>query len=276
MMAEEDKNVDADENKSSDENPAMKKALASGWRPEEEWEGPAENWVDYREFNVRGELMGRIQEQSSILNTQKAQIEEQKKALKDLAAMQDQIAQREHDKIMRQLRAAKAEAIEASDGEQVNAIDEEIDKLKAQREDNKAKAQAETQAATQAIEQGTPPEVAEWIANPKNSWYNTDKFLQGVANTIAAQIVQENPGIGPSQVLSQMEERIRKEMPHKFSSAGAVDDGGGDSTNRSSQTAGKRKRTFKDLSQEEQEAARRFEKLEVMTVEEYISSLDAV
>ena len=273
-MSEENTNTEA-ETSSADTNPAMEKALAGGWRPVDEWEGNQEDWVDYREFNVRGELMGRIQEQSGILNNYKKQITEQQQALKDLADMQDKIAQREHDKIMRQLKAAKAEAIENSDGEQVNVIDDEIQKLTAQRKEEQVRARAKEKLQEKG-EDAPPPEVQEWLANPRNSWYNTDEFLQGVANTIASQIVRNNPQASPREVLQQMEAQIRQQMPHKFSSTQTVDDGGGDSTNRSAHTGRSRKRTFKDLAPEEQAAAKRFEKLEVMSVEEYIAQLDAV
>ena len=79
-MAEEGKK----EEQAPKVNPGEDKARNGGWRPEGEWDGKPEDWVDYREFNVRGELMGRIQEQSGILNNQKKMLDEQKQALKDM------------------------------------------------------------------------------------------------------------------------------------------------------------------------------------------------
>ena len=48
--------------------PAEGKARKNGWLPEDDWHGEAGDWVDYKEFNLRGELMGRINEQSSIIS----------------------------------------------------------------------------------------------------------------------------------------------------------------------------------------------------------------
>lgn len=256
------------------ESPGMDKALSGGWRPEDEWEGNPEDWVDYREFNVRGELMGRIQEQSGVLNSYKKQLDEQRQALKDMAKLQDTIAEREYNKLMKQLKNAKAEAIESSDGEAVTEIDEQIDNLKSQREGARKELDEETQEAERQLDNGVPPEIQDWIADSRNSWYSTDSFLQTVAHGLAAKISEKNPDWTPLQVVHQMEKDIRKELPHKFERTSPVDDGGGDGRARSNSGGRARTRKFTDLSQEEQAVAKRLEKTGTMTIEEYIAKLD--
>jgi hypothetical protein len=247
-------------------NPAMDKAMSGGWRPQKDWAGAPEDWIDYREFNVRGELMGRIQEQSSVLNAQKKQIDEHKNALQDMKELSDKMAEREYNKLMKTLKAAKVEAIETSDGEAVNQIDDEIEKLKAQRP---VKPVAQTTAGEE--KRKTSPEVEAWVSDPRNSWYSTDEFRKGMANGIAVHIAKKNPEWSPGRVLQEMDKRIREELPHRFEGGDPV--GGGDSNGRPASTRTKT-RTFNDLTPDEQAVATRLEKTGTMKIEEYIEKLD--
>ena len=244
------------------------KARASGWVPENEWKGDADQWVDAKEYNFRGELMDRISEQSSILNNLKGQIDERDKTIKDMVSMQSKIADREYKRALNDLKKAKAIAIEEGEGEKVVEIDEEIDALEEKRAEIEQPAEA-------PVAPNTPPEVVSWLQDPKNQWYNRDPFLKSVADAYAANILREHPNLTPTDVLSRMESAIKKELPHKFNGGAApsVDDGGGDATNRT--RSNQRTPRFADLDEEQQAVAKRFEKLGVMTKQEYIDELVA-
>ena len=263
------------ENKGSPEtpqtNPAKERAASSGWRPQDQWDGDPSQWVDYREFNVRGELMGRIQEQSSIINHQKGQMDEFRQALNDMAKMQDKIAESEYKRIMRKLKDAKAAAISEGEGELAADIDEQIDSLKAERDDVATKPQATKGTREEAPQ--LAPEVQAWISAPKNQWYNTDARMRNFANTIAAEIAQSDPSMQPAEVLRRMEAEIRKEMPHKFATNPV---GSGDGTNRSS-SRGNKHRGMNDLSEDQQMVAKRLIKTGVFkNVDEYIKQLELI
>ena len=255
-------------------NAQQERAQNDGWRPEEEWEGDASQWVDYREFNVRGELMGRIQEQSSIINSQKGQIDEVKTALKDLAAMQDKIADAQYNKLVKQLRKQKAQAIEEGEGETVIDIDEQLDMLKEQREEVAAQATSvDSDGSNEEESIALDPAVQTWIAAPANQWYNTDTRLRNIANAIAAEIASDNPGMPPGEVLRRMDADVRKEMPHKFQGKNTVD--GGDANNRGSGSKGKR--SFNDLTEDQQGICKRLVKLGTFkTNADYIEQLELI
>jgi hypothetical protein len=268
-MSEE--NVEVQEQETSNVNPAVERAMNDGWRPIEEWDGPKDQWVDYGEFNFRGELMSRISEQSSVIHSLKAEKDEIKTALAQLAEMQDKIAENEYKKIMNSLRREKVEAIEEGDGERVAVLDEQIDDLKEAR--SASKAETSTKPPEQESAPEVHPEIEAWISKPENSWYNTDPLLHGAANSLAAKIAKENPSYSPATVLREMEREIKKEMPHKFRRGSNVT--GGDQNHRPD--SGGRKRSLKDLNTTEQEAGKRFVKLGVFKhIDEYIQQLDAI
>lgn len=243
---------------------AEQKARDGNWAPEGEWHGSKEDWIDYKEFNFRGELMDRIKEQSSILSNLKNQVDTRDKVIDDLKVHQDGISEREYKKAIKNLRVQKAQAVDDGDGALVVAIDEEIDGVK------------EAVKASKVVEvpvvQGTPPEITTWLEDPSNSWYATNPILRSVADGVAQKLLGDNPSMTPTQMLQQMNVDVRKEMPGHFKSATpAVDDGGGDAT-RSSKAKG-RKFSYGDLDQDQQDVCRRFEKLGVMTKQEYIDDL---
>ena len=261
-MAEEENN----EEQAPKPNPGMELAEAGGWKPKAEFSGDPNTWVDYPEFNVRGQLMGRIQEQSGIMSTYKTQLTDLRATVTDLVDMQDKIAEHEYNKLLKSLKESKAEAINEGEGATVAEIDEEIDNLKAQHEGTQKKAPTAQQPAAQA----QTPEVTAWLKQPQNQWFNNDKVLRATATAIAADILAKNPGLHPSEALRRMDQQIRIEMPTKFSRQ-AVD--GGDQ-NRGGNNRARGKRTISDLSEDEQAVARRLVKTNVMTIEKYIEKLD--
>lgn len=252
-------------------DPGKERAIADGWTPKEEWNGEPAQWVDYQEFNVRGELMGRIKEQSSILGQNKRQIDDMQRAISDLVEMNDKMAEREYTKIMKNLRQAKAEAIEVGDGEKVAAIEEDIENLKEQRTETKnAKAQKSAQSSAEQMPSQNP-EVTQWLTKKENQWFHTDKAMRDAATGIAQSILKEDSSLPPSVVLEKMASEMKELMPHKFKATTSVDSGDQGGGKTSTRTKG---RKLSDLSEDEQAAAKRFARIGVMSIDDYIKKLD--
>ena len=106
------------------------RAMSGGWRPEHEWEGEAEDWVDAKDFNFRGELMQRITKQGRTIGT----IESQLTQAREMIAASDRVTQKlikdAVDQTRRDLRTQKRAAMEDDDHVRVDQIDEELDDLK--------------------------------------------------------------------------------------------------------------------------------------------------
>ena len=242
------------------------KATRSGWAPKDDWKGDPDDWVDYREFNFRGELMDRVKEQSSIINHLTDKNKETKQTLDDLASLQGKIADREYNKALKDLQEQKIAAVDESDGRRVVEIDEEIDELKGHKKVLKE------EPSPPPVPQDTPPEIIAWMQQSENQWYNQNKFLQGVADTAAREIMAGKPGIPPADLLREMDAKVKKEMPQYFKTAPASPvDAGGD---YSSRPAGRGKKpTFNDLDDDQKQVARRFERMGTMKIDEYIEGL---
>ena len=132
-----------------------------------------------------------------------------------------------------QAKRALTEAHEAGDYEKVAeaqsalsqvAIEKERIRLqtaKAQREEQQRQAQAEQQQQQQQYQQQQPqrqapdPKLEKWLS--KNDWFEKDNVMKAAATAIHNQIVGEE-GFDPTtdEYYSEIDKRIRKEMPHKF------------------------------------------------------------
>jgi len=159
----------------------------------------------------------------------------------------------------------KKEALEEDDYSKVVDIDEEISEIKA--------AKPVPQEEVVVTEQPVPQEIVDWLSKPEQSWYHTDQTLRIMAEGFAVGLQTENPNIPPAELCKKVNERIRKEMPHKFNTSGDVDTGGEYQSNPNRRGSNGGKPVFSDMNEEQQAACKRFERLGTLTREKYIQSL---
>lgn len=132
-----------------------------------------------------------------------------------------------------QAKRALTEAHEAGDYERVAeaqsalsqvAIEKERIRLqtaKAQRDAQQREQQAQQQQQQQQYRQQQPqrqaadPKLEKWLS--KNDWFEKDNVMKAAATAIHNQIVSDE-GFDPStdEYYTEIDRRIRKEMPHKF------------------------------------------------------------
>lgn len=291
-MAEQEHEVMLDEGgidpediqEESNLDPAEEKARSSGWVPSDEWEGDPADWVDAHHFNIRGEMMQRIQSQSRLISQRDDQINELKDGLRALGEHNKKIAKVQYEKALRELRSQRAEAYQTGDVDLADELETQLDDLK----DAKKQLDQEDSQEQQTQPQGGPPQAdpalveafQEWLGQPDNKWYGTDPILRGAANALGDQLVAE--GVDPKDVFKRITVEIKKEFPHKFGGGNrnqsAVDDPG--SVRKSARPGGKgrkTKHTTKDLTSEELRVAKTFiESGAFKTMDEYLEQYEQI
>ena len=100
--------------------------------------------------------------------------------------------------------------------------------------------------------------------------------MKNVADAIAKDLYQKSPNLPPATLLQQMDERMRKELPHKFEDNPSVNNLDTDDTTNSSRKSKTKKLGMRDLNDDQQAVARRFIKSGLMTLDEYIDDLKTV
>lgn len=244
-------------------DPALTKASDEGWVPKEEWKGDPEDWVDYREFNVRGELMGRIKSQSSQIHSLMEETTNLKDAMKVLGEHNKKIAQTEFKRAMATLKAEKKEARENDDYDAIDEIDEQISELKDAQKDLEAQ-EKESKKEEKNTANGPTPEqqafVRSWIDNPDNKWYTEDKALAAAADSYILEHAKHSPN-DLEGAMAHMEKQMRKRFPTEVGKSAAIKGSSvteSDGRGQGKKTAQSKKFTVKDLTDEERQVGKTF------------------
>jgi len=129
-----------------------------------------------------------------------------------------------------QAKRALQEAHEASDYQKVAdaqsalaqiAIEKErvrLQKARSEQERSQAEAYAQQQVQRQQQPQqqqpAADPRLQKWLA--KNTWFNQDRVMTSAAKTIHEDVVMEGFDPNSDEYYSEIDRRLRKEMPNKF------------------------------------------------------------
>ena len=196
----------------SDPDPAEEKARQDGWVPLDEWAGDPGDWVDAKQFNLKGELYGRIKKQSKFINDMKSEVTDLKEAIKEMREHSKKVVEQERAQMLKELKKERREAMEASDYDAVDELEEKMDELKALDLDDEPEPETPQQ-------QGPDPEVIAWLDN--NQWYSEDRVARGAFEQIVAGMVEEDPSVeqDPTQLLNDAFDVLKKELPSKFNAS---------------------------------------------------------
>jgi hypothetical protein len=115
-----------------------------------DWEAAGKDpadWVSAREFNIRGELMGKIQGMGRKLNHLEQENVKLTQKQAALAAGTRQMVEKQYDKAMADIKRQRREAIEVGDYETLDELEERRDELKSKRDEMEALDEPVTPAA---------------------------------------------------------------------------------------------------------------------------------
>lgn len=200
---------EAPENNDNDESQTQTRdyeaeARAQGWRPQEEFKGDKERWVDAETFVKRAEeVLPLIKHQNQNLKRQLEILERQVKKL----TRAEQVA---FDAGVESVKARMREAVETGDVDAFDKLSERLDKL------NKEAAEASpTQAedpteAFDAFRESNPWYDKANLASASEVEIEARLFADRLADKYAAQGLQKK--LSPSEFF----ERISKETAEKF------------------------------------------------------------
>ena len=189
------------------DTPTEVEARKDGWRPEDEWEGDPDQWVDAKEFVYRGSLMRRIQQESKSAKTLRKELDQLRGTVKQLAEHNRKLASTEKEEMIDDLNDMRKEALQEQNFDKLIEIEGKIKEV-----ENLEDEIPEVPESDQTQEH---PAVAAW--REQNDWYDSDPVLAGAADALATQLRQKNPDWEPEKLLEeltiQVAERFFDEEP---------------------------------------------------------------
>ena len=230
------------------------RAMESGWVPQDQWEGDPDQWRPAKEFNDRGELFKKIDDQNRT-------VKELKRALDDMKKHHASVRETEFSRALDSLKQQKKTALQEGDADQVIQLDDKIDLVK----EEQSKLKSEPQQPT---EQAPNPEFVDWTN--RNKWYENNQPMRAYADALGRDLAFK--GLAPSAVLKEVERLVRDEFPTKFTNPNRGKPG---AVEGSSTKGGSTGNSF-SLSDDERRVMQRFVRSGVMTEAEYVKDLKAV
>lgn len=242
-------------------DPVEQEARSSGWVPKEEFHGDENKWVDAGEFVRRAPLFQK-------LDLQNRELKELRKGLDALKAHHSQVRETEYKRAIADLKQQKKDALIDGQVDDIVDIDDKIDAVK------EAQARFKQEQAVEAAKGSDPevlhPEFAAWTK--RNTWYTDSKPMRAFADALGVEL--RAGGMAPSEVLRQVENKIKEEFPNKFRNPnrdkpGAVEAGGkgGPAKGKSGEAS---------LSDDERRIMNSIVRTGAMTKEQYIAELNKV
>jgi len=230
-----------------------------GWVPLEEWEEQGkdpEDWVDAKVFNMRGEFFDKISRQNREVN-------ELRKTLQDLKNHQQQLLKAEREKVLKDLREAKKDAINRGDGDEVIELEDRIDVLKS------TPLPEPDQEDMQRLQQEAQQKLDQWVS--ENRWYAEDPDLRTYADFVGKQLMED--GVDPETIWTEVPKRVKAAFADKFSNPRRQESTVASTNNVGTSRKSKKGPSWNDLDDMQKQVAIRFEKSGTMTREEYIKDL---
>jgi hypothetical protein len=186
-----------------------------GWKPESEFDGAKEVYVDAAEYIRRGKD---IQDNMrKLIKEQRKQLAGVDETLRELKKHNERVYKAEITNIKKELgdlKSKKREAIEEGDVEKVEQIDEQIGALE-ESLDTKKVAPPDTRKKT-AEDEAASAEFDAWVKN--NKWYEENPEMAAYAD----QIAEDNPALSFRRVSLLAEKKVKEAFPEAFGNKNGV------------------------------------------------------
>lgn len=182
-----------------------------GWVDKDQFRGDPEDWVDAQSFVRRGrEILPILKKNNEKLNGKVRELEqrlmEQSQTFGQFQEFHTRALEQQKQEALKQLRAARKQAIETSDGDAFDQVEEHIRSVEAYRP---------TQQPPQSQQnQQVPPGFVEWVAD--NPWYAKDREMASEADVLGQQIYAQGFRGSYRELLDEVSKKVRDAHPQKF------------------------------------------------------------
>ena len=248
-------------------DPAEAEARLVGWRPQDEFDGPAEKWKPAAEFlekgkQINGFMRKDLEKLRTELSKRDATLAELQQTIKDFASFHQETETRVYERARKELQAERAEAISAADGERVIETEDRIAELDA----------AHRAPAPAAKPAPKPDPIWEaWLSD--NSWYRENRRARALCEGLAEEVREANPDLTGRGFLDEVKRLLTEEAPQFFKNARreAPAPVGASGERR---PGGGGKKTYADLPAEARATCDKFVAQKLLTREQYVAEYD--
>lgn len=212
-MDQEIETVDPETPETASDPRVEAEARLLGWRPEDEFNGPADRWKPAEEFleegkRINGYLRKDLEKLRAELASRDANIAALQQSMTEFAAFHKETEKKAYERAVRDLKAERREALRDNDGERVAEIEDQIEQL----------AEASPARIPGVPQVQTPPPVdpawAAWLS--ENDWFNSSPKTRAITNGYGDLLRTEQPNLVGRPFLDEVTRRVREDFPQWF------------------------------------------------------------
>lgn len=200
---------EADNDTQSGARDYVAEAKQHGWTPKEDFKGDPARWVDAETFVAKAdEVMPLLKKKTEVQDRRIADLE---KTIKQQAKFMEGAEKRSYDRAVAELKIKKRSAVEAGDTREVDALDDEIDKLKAD---------ATAGAKQDDIAEQAQEAYADWRL--ENRWYDKGALASAsdlesdarvYADILAGKNQKKADSMAPADFFAWLGEQVLEKYP---------------------------------------------------------------
>lgn len=257
------------EEKGSALSPVEVRAREKGWRPQDEFKGNPDDWVDAKEFVGREKLFDKIRELKGDLHRQANKFD---KDMEVISKHLSETEERAYAKAKKELQAQRRVALKEENPDAVEAIEENLEQLE------KEKQAALAKIPKPMVQTGPTPAFQEF--QEKNQWFKLNSAgmpeneMTEDAIAIGTGYAAAHPNLSHSEVLKYVAKKVKAMYPEEKKDeeetqptkrgGSLVESGSGGNREQASKASKKTKITRSDLTSDQQKIMDRIVKLGVL------------
>lgn len=181
-------------------DPFVEKAMEMGWRPQEEWEGAPEDFIEAKEFVRRQPLFDKI---SGLSKT----VKHLEQALDAFKVHHSRVKESEYSRALEQLKKERRTAIAEGEREMALQIEDKIEEIEGQKQEFEEELRKQP-----PVSRSPDPAFTTWMQ--ANQWYQKDRAMTAFADQFGIELKQS--GMSNEDILIEVSKEVRKEFKHKF------------------------------------------------------------
>jgi hypothetical protein len=184
----------------------VQRAKGMGHIPKEEFRGDPEKWVDAEKYVERAEnlmpiLKSQLGKYEGEISTLKATVASQTKTTEQILKMNEKTQQIAYDMAVKDVTEKQAKFVEDGNVDEWRRLEGEKDKI-----------QRPEPIKAEIVQEN--PLFDQWRTG--NEWYKKDKDMTDYADFSARMLKESNPDMPYSQVLTEVDKKIKNTFPQKF------------------------------------------------------------
>lgn len=248
------------EDSDNEDQGEIDKATSRGWKPKGDWKGDPTKWVDYDEFNRRGQLTEKITSQNKVIKSLN-------KKLDALINHNKKLEENTREKVINELELKRKQAVKDGDTDSFDEIEKKIEEIEKEESELEIESDEPESDSDQNVE---IPDFIKDFAKENSSWFEKDKEMTEYM-IFKTQSLVSNRNMDLQEAIKEAGKTVKQTFKHKFANPNKSKP---NKVMSNSKEARPNNISFNDLTHEQKQVWQTLKK--DMTINEFLKQIEEI